>query len=409
MSTKAGKFPLILKEGSASVKIYRGQNRGRELFTLVYSLAGQRKRQNFAALDDAKVEAQVALTALANGNAQALTLTAGDRDAYVAAKALAEQAGVPLHAMAEQYLGAHRRLNGKATLAEAVEYFTRHFDPDRPSKTPSEILTEMLAAKEKDGASKVYLKQVRLRVTKFAGAFKKPIASITAQEIDVWLRQLSVGARSRNNHRSEVITLFTFAKQSGYLPRDRETEANMTAKAKEVEAAVEIFTPAEVKAILGAARSQEVPFVAIAAFAGLRSAEIVRLDWADINFDERFIEIKAKKAKTAQRRIVPMSDNLVAWLLPYRKKDGPVCKWIKTQEIVQKAAGEAGIAWKHNGLRHSYGSYRLPICKSAAEVALEMGNSPRMIFAHYRNLVTPAAVKAFWGIVPMLAEPGEET
>lgn len=57
----------MLSEGAASVKIYRGANRGRELFTLVYSLGGQRKRQNFAAVDDAKTEARVVLTTINNG------------------------------------------------------------------------------------------------------------------------------------------------------------------------------------------------------------------------------------------------------------------------------------------------------------------------------------------------------
>lgn len=403
MSTSLPKFPLVLTEGSSSVKIYRGKpgaNRGREIFTLVYSLAGERKRQNFAALDDAKNEARVVLTSLANGTTQVLTLTSGDRDAYIAARKLAEDAGVPLHTIAQQYLNAQRRLNGKATLTEAVEYFTRHFDPDVTPRQPEEILTDLLAAKRKDGASEVYLKQFRLRVGKFARDFQKPIATVTAQEIDAWLRRLSVGPRSRNNFRSEIITLFSFAKQAGQLPRDRETEALLTAKAKEAQTAVEVFSAAEVKKILGAVRPAEVPFVAIAAFAGLRSAELIRLEWGDVNFAEQFIEIKAKKAKTAQRRIIPISDNLLEWLLPFQRHKGPVCVWSKTQQIVQKAAEKAGVVWKHNGLRHSFGSYRLPVCKSAAEVALEMGNSPRMVFAHYRNLVTPAAVKEYWAIMP---------
>ena len=38
------------------------------------------------------------------------------------------------------------------------------------------------------------------------------------------------------------------------------------------------------------------------------------------------------------------------------------------------------IAWPHNGLRHSYISYRLAIVKDAAKVALEAGNSPDIIF-----------------------------
>jgi len=47
-----------------------------------------------------------------------------------------------------------------------------------------------------------------------------------------------------------------------------------------------------------------------------------------------------------------------------------------------------------------YASYRLAKCKSAAQVALEMGNSPAMVFRHYREIVTPADAKKWWNIAP---------
>ena len=53
-----------------------------------------------------------------------------------------------------------------------------------------------------------------------------------------------------------------------------------------------------------------------------------------------------------------------------------------------------------NGLRHSYASYRLAQCQDAAKVALEMGNSPNMIFRHYRELVMPQDATAWWNILP---------
>ena len=61
---------------------------------------------------------------------------------------------------------------------------------------------------------------------------------------------------------------------------------------------------------------------------------------------------------------------------------------------------EPGVKWKHNALRHSYGSYRMPILKNANELALEMGKSPAMIFRHYRELVKPAEAEKFWAIMP---------
>ena len=51
-------------------------------------------------------------------------------------------------------------------------------------------------------------------------------------------------------------------------------------------------------------------------------------------------------------------------------------------------------------LRHSYGTYRLPILKSADALALEMGNSADMIFRHYRRPVSEATARAYFAIVP---------
>jgi hypothetical protein len=38
--------------------------------------------------------------------------------------------------------------------------------------------------------------------------------------------------------------------------------------------------------------------------------------------------------------------------------------------------------------------------QNVAQVALEAGNSPQMIFQHYRELVRPEAAKAWFAIVP---------
>ena len=60
----------------------------------------------------------------------------------------------------------------------------------------------------------------------------------------------------------------------------------------------------------------------------------------------------------------------------------------------------AEFKWKHNALRHSFISYRVAQVQNVAQVALEAGNSPQMIFQHYRELVRPDAAKAWFGLMP---------
>jgi hypothetical protein len=56
--------------------------------------------------------------------------------------------------------------------------------------------------------------------------------------------------------------------------------------------------------------------------------------------------------------------------------------------------------WKHNALRHSFISYRVAQTQNVAQVALEAGNSPQMIFRHYRELVRPADAKTWFSLAP---------
>ena len=110
--------------------------------------------------------------------------------------------------------------------------------------------------------------------------------------------------------------------------------------------------------------------------------------------------MKAKKAKTAQRRLVPIQPNLAAWLAPYCAHNGPVCVWSRIGRKASLLAKDLGIRWPKNGLRYSHATHRLAHCQDAAKVALEMGNTPNMIFRRYRELVTPKEAAAWWNIFP---------
>jgi integrase len=119
--------------------------------------------------------------------------------------------------------------------------------------------------------------------------------------------------------------------------------------------------------------------------------------------DRRFIEVAAKKTKTAQRRLVKIPENLHAWLAPFALASGPVAPLASTyQWHFRKAACAAGITrWPHNGLRHSFASYFLADTQDAGKTALQLGHTEsRTLFAHYRELVKPEDAKAYWKIFP---------
>jgi len=135
-----------------------------------------------------------------------------------------------------------------------------------------------------------------------------------------------------------------------------------TAKPTLIDRPPEIFAVDDLRALLEASQRTELsvlPMLAIGAFAGLRDAEIKRLEWDEVDLARGHIEVKAAKAKSARRRPIPIQPNLAAWLRPYSGLAGQVVPDGARGKLnrVRKAAGLA--RWPKNGLRHSFASYRL--------------------------------------------------
>src|SRR4030095_16233873 len=91
-------------------------------------------------------------------------------------------------------------------------------------------------------------------------------------------------------------------------------------------------------------------YFALAAFTGIRSAELLRLEWSEINFEKGHIEVKAQKAKTATRRLVPIQPNLAKWLAPYRGRKGKLFQSRRTVDGAIKFAKRLNITLKTNVL-----------------------------------------------------------
>jgi integrase len=411
--------PIVIKVGNVQVKVYRStrtKNSARyEQFDVADYSTGKRRFVTYPQERDAREKATEIATKLANREGEALTLTSGDRAAYLRALGFLQPTGVALEVATAQFADAHQKLGGRS-LAEAVTFFTRHNPTTLPLRTVTEVLKEMLAAKAADGASAIYLKDLDFRLGKFAEAFQCQVGGVSAGEVNAYLRSLQCSGRSRNNSRLAIGTLFKFAEASGYLTKGH-LDLSAVARAKENESEIEIFTVKEMSVLLAAAQLDPqnltpgfnrryatapglLPLLVLGGFAGMRTAEIERQLWEDINLERGFIRVTAAKGNTAQKRLIPIPDNLRQWLALCRRDSGLVCEIMRTPDALKRLAERAKVRWKHNALRHSYASYRMAEVKNAAQVSLDMGNSPKMVFRHYRELVTEADAKAWFAIVP---------
>jgi integrase len=315
-----------------------------------------------------------------------------------------EALGLPQREMSD-FITAKRKLAeyGK-TINDAAHFLVDHLERVRRCKTTvAELVVELLEAKRKDGRSEIYLRDLRNILAIFSRDFgDRPIAGITVEELDNWLRALPGSPKTRTNFRANVAVLFSYAE------RRRMIDSNPvlhTAKPKLPDNPPEIFTVDELRALLEAANRiapDVLPMLAIGAFTGLRDAEIKRLDWSEVDLTRGHIEVKAAKAKSARRRIVPIQPNLAAWLRHCSGMKGRVVPegYRSSLDRVRKAAGLA--RWPSNGLRHSFASYRLAEIHDAPRVSSELGHTgPQMLYSTYRELVLPEEAQRYWKIEPV--------
>jgi integrase len=398
-----------------------------DIYTVAYYAGAKRVRLKFSDLAKARREAELIAVKLTNGETEALKLTGGDRADYVRAmqKLREWKSGVDLNLAVTDYVAAVRRLPEHVSLSEALEFYLKRHPIGLPPKTVREVVDELIESKTSAGKSGVYIKDLTSRLGAFADSFQLRITSVTGKQIEEYIRGLktlngnesqrrSLAGRTQNNIRRLVSTLFKFAIKRGYLPKDHD-EISGVEKASVDSGEIEVFSPAELQKLFAACltpvkergkwrtREEMIPYLAVAAFCGLRAAEIMRLDWSEIHLTgtERFVEIKAGNAKTASRRTVPITDNCAAWLERYVKTSGAVINLSRAdKQLFLYLANKSGVPWKHNGLRHSFISYRLAVIKDVGQVSLEAGNSPGMVFKHYRQLVRESEAKSWFSIMP---------
>jgi integrase len=170
-----------------------------------------------------------------------------------------------------------------------------------------------------------------------------------------------------------------------------------------------LLTPEEVTRLLNAAGLELQPLVAIGAFAGVRSAERLRLKWSDVDLNRGFINIPAKKAKSAKRRLIKMEANLIAWLTSFTGKAGLIWEWdgntVARTNAFYYAMTElkeaAGVKMPQNTLRHSFASHHLAKYCDAPRLALDLGHPDAdLIFNTYRELVYPDQAERYFAILP---------
>jgi integrase len=349
---------------------------------------GKRARYSFRTKEEAETFAESKRVERQNEGTAALGLSQETRQDAAKAAAILLPAGV--------------------SLLQAAEYFQQHVLAYRDAPQVAEIVRRMVDDAERNDRRDRTVSELKSRLDLFTEAFPdRRLSEITVEEIEEWINDEDWSPRTRINYLTKISQLFNYAL------RHRWVDANIvdrierpTVEDKEPG----ILTVDQAAALLQhAGRHSLLAYVATGLFAGLRSAELLRLQWSAINLGEKSIVVGAQIAKKRSRRVVEICPALEAFLTTADPGTGSLVQSASFRENLDALRKAAGLAvWPHNGLRHSFASYHLAAFGDALRTATILGHKdPGVVHNHYKALVQRSEAMRFWGLRPGGGERGE--
>lgn len=291
-------------------------------------------------------------------------------------------------------------------LPEGVDLVTaaRHYLSTRAGNDPrplAEAIEEYLDEKWRAGLRPATVAGYRQHLARLVADMPGAMTdTVTAEALRTWCNACGLQGRTRRNYRASLRAFWSWCIERGYAAEN--PAAGIDVHIVD-ETLAEIWPVETVEAFMAAVPADLAPPCALGFFAGIRTAEIGRLDWGSINSEH--IHVGPQVAKKRRQRFVTIPSNLAAWLDAYRGT-GPV--WpASAMQLSRRIRGvlassqELPDSWPTNVMRHSFASYHLALYQDAPRTALQLGHTrPDILFNHYRNLATEDQGMAFFDIRP---------
>jgi integrase len=268
---------------------------------------------------------------------------------------------------------------GGLTVAAAVRMFVNEADPQSDS----------------------HRQKLEIFERAFPSAFGGRVADIEPAAIRRWIK-----ARSANGNTQAMY--FRYARMFfGYLKSNRliDDDPMGGVPAPKTKPGRNILMPAQMAKLLDLELPDHVrALLLLGGFAGLRTEEVERMDWANVNVRTGQIHVPPGAMKDSggfDQRIVDLTEPLKrrrAWLAKQKGKIIPVAS--ETLHTHRRQACSPVLAeWPDNCLRHSFATYHLARAKNAGLTAYQMGHtSSSMVQRVYAVPAAMADWKKWWAI-----------
>lgn len=252
-----------------------------------------------------------------------------------------------------------------------------------PRKNCQEAVAEFLAVKQANAGDSPH--NVNILTRHLAVLPDMDLSDIGPAD----LPPLSGAPRNRRNWRASWVTFFKWCSEMGYLPYGEKTAPQRLEKPKVIRKVPTTWDRWHLETIAAHVKPEYLPWLACAAFAGIRTEEICPdpksekdpLDWSDFKWARNLIIIRPETAKTGHRRVVPILPALKAALWPIKRSHGRVGPTLPPHtprrggiDAETTRLGRLVGGWRKNALRHTFISMRAAQV-GLAQTAMEAGNS----------------------------------
>jgi integrase len=291
-------------------------------------------------------------------------------------------------------------------LLDAIRGYLEHRKTQIASVTFGEAFERF--SEDKAQSSPKYRQEIRLAKRTFDPLIDQLICNVTADRLQQCLVGLPAAARNAKLRR--LRSVFNLAIRRGWMNAGSSPVERMDWSHNAV-GEVQTYSVADVSAMMDDAIKNDldlIPFLTIAFFAGVRpQGELSRLEWCDVDLNDRIVTIRAAIAKTKRKRFIELSDNAVAWIREFERRGGVTTgKVVPFSFAVLRKKRRAnhqrtGVRQIQQGARHSFCSNWLATHGDVGRLLLMTGHSnPEILFQRYHRATRKEEATKFWAVMP---------
>jgi len=313
----------------------------------------------------------------------------------------------------------HKLKESPRTLSFYLDYAMENYREARTDTTVADAVDAYLVERGNDMKQSIIGQRQFDNIDRELALFKaffreKTLAELTTARLLEYIRRGGKALKTQNNRHAILFTLCKYACAQNWLAanpldgvkRHRIDYSRGSAATLTAEQAARLM--AHVETVHDGAL---VPFFALCLFAGIRpEGEISKLPASDVRLENGAINIEPWVSKVNMRRVVNIQPNLAAWLRAYPLDQFPI---IPPKDKVANFLGKLSELRRqfkigHDVLRHTFISMHVAKYRSLGDVALQAGNSEKIVGKHYLNVTTSQEAEAFFAIMPA-KQPAQKT